>query len=204
MTAKPNAPACERNKRPILEVIRIEFRDCRNVLEIGSGTGQHAVYFANAMPWLNWQTSDLAGNHKGIAAWIADARLPNVRDPLLLDVQRSGGFSGEYDGVFSANTAHIMSMPGVHCMFSVAGRLLPHAGRFCLYGPFNRDGRPTSETNRLFDQSLRSQDSSMGIRDLEVLAESAARSAMRLERLYAMPANNALAVWRKRESAEVR
>lgn len=204
MTVKPNAPACERNKRPILEVIRVDFRDCSNILEIGSGTGQHAVYFAQAMPWLVWQTSDLAENHAGIGTWIADASLPNVRDPLLLDVQNSTGFAGKYDGVFSANTAHIMSMPEVHCMFDLAGRLLPRGGRFCLYGPFNRDGDYTSESNRRFDQSLRDQDASMGIRDLGMLDESAARSDMRRERLYAMPANNALAVWRKRESAKGR
>lgn len=197
MTAKPNSPASERNKRPILDVLNVEFRVCRSVLEIGSGTGQHAVFFAEAMPWLTWQTSDVAENHPGIRAWIADARLENVRDPMPVDVLRPDGVDGEYDGVFSANTAHIMSMSAVRGMFDLAGRVLSDGGLFCLYGPFNRDGEFTSESNRRFDQSLRSQDPEMGIRDLEDLDEFAARSMMRRYRLYAMPANNLLAVWRK-------
>jgi len=197
MTDKPNAPASGRNRQPILEVLEIELRDCGSVLEIGSGTGQHAVYFAEAMPWLTWQTSDLAENHPGIRSWIADAGLPNVRDPILLDVQQAQGVNGAYDGLFSANTAHIMSMPAVRCMFDVAGRLLSADGVFCLYGPFNQDGKFSSDSNKDFDRSLRSQDPVMGIRILEELDEFAAGSMMQRERLYAMPANNLLAVWRK-------
>jgi SAM-dependent methyltransferase len=153
MTGKPNAPASGRNRQPILDVLEIELRDCGSVLEIGSGTGQHAVFFAEAMPWLTWQTSDLAENHPGIRSWIADARLPNVRDPILLDVAEA-----------KANTAHIMSMPAVRCMFDVAGRLLSEDGVFCLYGPFNEDGEFSSDSNKNFDRSLRSQDPVMGIR----------------------------------------
>lgn len=197
MTDKPNAPASGRNRQPILDVLEIELRDCGSVLEIGSGTGQHAVFFAEAMPWLTWQTSDLAENHPGIRSWIADARLPNVRDPMLLDVEQAKGVIGEFDGVFSANTAHIMSMPAVRCMFDVAGRVLSDSGVFCLYGPFNQDGEFSSDSNKDFDRSLRSQDSVMGIRNLEDLDDFADGSMMQRERLYAMPANNLLAVWRK-------
>jgi len=197
MTVKPHAPASGRNRQAILEVIKIEFGDCASVLEIGSGTGQHAVYFAAAMPWMTWQTSDLAENHQGIRSWIADSSLPNVRDPILLDVQQAVGVDAGYDGVFSANTAHIMSIGAVMCMFDVIGHLLSAGGVFCLYGPFNQDGAFTSESNERFDQSLRSQDPAMGIRDLEELDSFAGKSAMRRERLYAMPANNFLAVWRK-------
>jgi len=197
MTGKPNAPASGRNRQPILDVLEIELRDCGSVLEIGSGTGQHAVFFAEAMPWLTWQTSDLAENHPGIRSWITDARLPNVRDPILLDVQQAKGVNGEYDGVFSANTAHIMSMPAVRCMFDVARRLLSDDGVFCLYGPFNEDGEFSSDSNKNFDRSLRSQDPVMGIRNLEDLDDFADESMMHRERLYAMPANNLFAIWRK-------
>ena len=197
MTGEPNAPAAGRNRQPILDVLEIELRKCGSVLEIGSGTGQHAVFFAEAMPWLTWQTSDLAENHPGIRSWTADARLPNLRDPILLDVLQTKGVNGEYDGVFSANTAHIMSMPAVRCMFDVAGRLLSDDGVFCLYGPFNQDGMFSSDSNRDFDRSLRSQDPVMGIRNLEDLDDFAAGSMMQRERLYAMPANNLLAVWGK-------
>lgn len=194
---KPHAPASGRNRQAILEVISIVFGDCSSVLEIGSGTGQHAVFFAGAMPWLNWQPSDLAGNHQGIQSWIADSGLENVRDPLSLDVEQADGVDGEYGGVFSANTAHIMSVAAVRCMFDVVGRLLAPAGAYCLYGPFNLDGEFTSQSNERFDQSLRSQDPAMGIRDLEELDGFAGKAAMRREKLYAMPANNLLAVWRK-------
>jgi cyclopropane fatty-acyl-phospholipid synthase-like methyltransferase len=197
MIGKPNAPATERNSKPILAVIETEFRDCRSILEIGSGTGQHAVFFAQAMPWLAWQTSDLAENHPAVRSWIADAQLSNVLDPMLLDVEKADDVVGEYDGVFSANTAHIMSFQAVRCMFGVVGRLLSHGGVFCLYGPFNQDGDFSSESNRQFDSSLRSQDPDMGIRDLEELDNLAVGNSMRRERLYAMPANNLLVVWRK-------
>lgn len=202
MTVKPNAPASGRNRQPILDVINIEFGDCGSILEIGSGTGQHAVFFAAAMPWLTWQTSDLAENHHGIRSWVADARLPNIKDPIVLDVQQPGGVNGAFDGIFSANTAHIMSLPAVRCMFNIVGRLLSNVGVFCLYGPFNQDGEFSSDSNKRFDASLRSQDPAMGIRNLEDLDEFAGSSMMQRERLYAMPANNMLAVWRKHRSQE--
>jgi cyclopropane fatty-acyl-phospholipid synthase-like methyltransferase len=199
MTAKPSAPAAVRNRQPILEVIANEFRDCKSVLEIGSGTGQHAVFFAESMPWLNWQTSDLAENHAGIRSWIAGAGLANVRDPILLDVERADEFEARFDGVFSSNTAHIMSLNGVRCMFDVIGRLLPDGGAFCLYGPFNQNGEFSSDSNRRFDASLRRQNPAMGVRNLEELDEFAKKQSMHRDRLYAMPANNQIAVWRKSE-----
>lgn len=197
MTAKPRAPAATRNSRPILEVIRHEFRVSKSVFEIGSGTGQHAVFFAAAMPWLAWQTSDLSENHRGIRSRISDSGLGNVREPILLDVERPDGVDGEYDGVFSANTAHIMGIQAVRCMFDVVGRLLVPDGVFCLYGPFSLDGQFTSQSNERFDRSLRNQDPAMGIRNLEELDGFAGSSAMRRERLYAMPANNLVVVWRR-------
>ncbi len=181
MTVKPHAPASERNRQAILEIISIEFGDCRSVLEIGSGTGQHAVFFARAMPWLTWRSSDLAENLAGIRLWIADSGLQNVRDPILLDVEQADGVDAEHDGVFSANTAHIMSIQAVRCMFDVVGRLLSYDGAFCLYGPFNLDGHFTSQSNERFDRSLRAQDSAMGIRDLEELDSFAASASMNRE-----------------------
>ncbi len=197
MTVKPHAPASERNRQAILEIIGIEFGECRSVLEIGSGTGQHAVFFAHAMPWLTWQSSDLVGNHAGIRSWIADSGLQNVRDPILLDVEQADSVDAGHDGVFSANTAHIMSIQAVRCMFDVVGRVLSSGGAFCLYGPFNLGGQFTSQSNERFDRSLGGQDSAMGIRDLEELDGFAATAAMIRERLYAMPANNFVVVWRK-------
>jgi cyclopropane fatty-acyl-phospholipid synthase-like methyltransferase len=199
MSAKPFAPAAERNRQPILDVIKTEFRDCSSILEIGSGTGQHAVFFAEAMPWLTWQTSDLAENHDGIRSWIADSRLTNVLEPILLNVETAQDFEGEYDGVFSANTAHIMSMKGVACMYALVARVLVAGGVFCLYGPFNQDGKFSTESNRRFDESLRKQDPAMGIRDLADLDDFAATCMMQRDWLYAMPANNLLAVWHKQD-----
>ncbi len=197
MTVKPHAPAAERNGQAILEIISIEFGACRSVLEVGSGTGQHAVFFARAMPWLTWQSSDVAENHPAIRSWIVDSGLENVTNPILLDVEQADGVDAEYDGVFSANTAHIMSIQAVQCMFDVVGRVLSSNGAFCLYGPFKMDGQFTSQSNEQFDRSLRGQNSAMGIRDLDELDGFAAIAAMNRERLYAMPANNFVAVWRK-------
>lgn len=193
---KPYAEACERNKRPILEVLIHEFADARRVLEIGSGTGQHAAFFGPALPRLIWQTSDLAVNHAGIRAWLAEAAAPNVREPLLLDVLGPWP-DWPFDAVFSANTAHIMSWPQVQAMFAGVARVLAPSGRFCLYGPFNRRGEFTSESNREFDRALRAQDPAMGLRDDRELCALARGCGLTLESDHDMPANNRLLVWRK-------
>jgi cyclopropane fatty-acyl-phospholipid synthase-like methyltransferase len=198
MTAeKPNAPATERNRDVILQVLQDEFRESRSVLEIGSGTGQHAVFFARALPHLIWQSSDREINHAGIQSWIDDAGLENVRMPLLLDVEVSERPDDTFEAVFSANTAHIMGFPAVECMFSIVGACLIEGGVFCLYGPFNQNGAFTSPSNEKFDASLKAQDVSMGIRNLEDLDALAEVNGMTRVRLYAMPANNNLVVWQK-------
>ena len=194
---KPNAPSALRNQNAILEVISDEFQDCKAVLEIGSGTGQHAIFFASQMSWLNWQTSDLVANHHGINAWLEDADLDNVMAPLVLDVEEPLQTDDKFDAVFSANTAHIMSIVAVESMFSTAGRCLIGGGRFCLYGPFNQNGKFTSDSNREFDANLRSQDPAMGIRDLEILDGFAETSGLHRTSLYAMPANNMISIWSK-------
>lgn len=196
------APATERNRDAILDVLRQEFAQVAKVLEIGSGTGQHAVYFGDRMPWLEWQTSDRSDNRAGINAWIAESSVRNVRPPLELDVEQVTQLADIYDAVFSANTAHIMSFDAVICMFAIVGRSLRESGVFCLYGPFNLEGNFTSQSNEAFDRSLRSQDPGMGIRDLESLQALGMENGLRMLRRYAMPANNMLLVWTKEQSTE--
>lgn len=194
---KPSAPATERNRSAILDVLREEFQDVATVLEIGSGTGQHAVFFAEALPHLTWQTSDRAANHDGIRAWIEDARIDNVKSPLDIDVLQVRRIGNRYDAVFSANTAHIMSYPAVREMFRLVGGALEPGGLFCLYGPFNLSGEFTSDSNRAFDASLKAQDECMGIRDLDDLLVLGKASGLQEVKRFAMPANNMLVVWRK-------
>lgn len=197
MTDKPDAPATDRNRESILEVLRIEFENSQSVLEIGSGTGQHAVFFGRELPSLRWQTSDRRENHDGINAWIAASSLKNVGRPFDLDVEQVRDVPGEYDAVFSANTAHIMNIEAVKCMFKIVGNSLPPTGRFCLYGPFRLDGDFTSDSNRQFDESLKARDPRMGIRDLEALHALATDNGLNHARSYGMPANNMLIVWAK-------
>jgi cyclopropane fatty-acyl-phospholipid synthase-like methyltransferase len=197
MPLPPDSPASERNKRPILEVLRTEFRNARDVLEIGTGTGQHAVFFAEELPHLTWQTSDLPENHGAIRARLARGVPARVKPPLVLDVEVAAPPAMPFDTVFSANTAHIMSIRAVHRMFALVGRILPDGGTFCLYGPFNFDGEFSSESNARFDASLRQRKASMGIRDISDLDLFGSDSGLFRMRLYAMPAMNHIAVWQK-------
>ena len=194
---KPFAPACERNKGPILEVLRRVFGDAGDVIEIGSGTGQHAVWFAAGLPHLVWRTSDLQENHAGINAWIDESGLDNVGRPLALDVARRPWPLTNAEGAFSANTAHIMHWPEVEAMFRGLAEVLSPDARFVLYGPFARNGRHTGASNAAFDRSLRGQDPGMGVRDVRNLERLAASGAMALEEIVPMPANNHILVWRK-------
>ena len=196
---KPYASASARNAAPILGVLVHELRDKSALFEIGSGTGQHAVTFAAALPGLTWQTSDLEQSHVGIRAWIEESGLDNVLPPVHFDVLTAGAVSGEYDAVFSANTAHIMSYAAVQRMFELAGTMLRSGGVFCLYGPFSRGGQFSTASNEAFDASLRARNSSMGIRDLDDLEGLAGRNGMQLAKTYAMPANNLLLIWSREE-----
>lgn len=195
--SKPYSEACERNRGPILDVLRVHLAQARSVLEIGSGTGQHAVHFAAALPHLTWQTSDLAANHPGIHAWVAEAGLPNLLPPLTLDVG-AGTWSCDtrYDAVFSANTCHIMSWEEVRAMFAGVAGVLAAGGRLCIYGPFNYGGAFTSDSNAAFDAMLRAQAPHMGLRDFEAMDALALQHGLTLERDHPMPANNRLLVWR--------
>ena len=198
MPLKPFSQACENNAGPILDALRPLLADCREVLEIGSGTGQHAVRLGAALAPLVWHTSDLPENHAGIRAWLEEAALDNVRAPVALDVDLPEQWPGRgFDAVFSANTAHIMGWSSVCAMLAGAARLLAPGSPFLLYGPFRRGGRHVSESNRRFDAMLRAQDPAMGVRDLDDLETAAGRSGLRLADLLALPANNQLLVWRR-------
>lgn len=196
--SKMYSAACERNREPILAVLRDVLANARDVLEIGSGTGQHAVYFGAHLPHLVWQTSDLPENHASILAWLDEERPPNVLRPLHLDVGSNAWPTGPFDAVFSANTCHIMAWSHVEAMFAGAGRVLKQGGLLCIYGPFNYNGNFTSESNAVFNMSLKAQGGHMGIRDFEAVDRLAGEQGMVLEADHAMPANNRLLVWRRK------
>ena len=193
---KPHAPACERNRDAILQVLRTHFAARHQVLEIGSGTGQHAVYFAGELPQLTWQTSDLATQLPGIRLWVEEAALPNLRQPILLDVNGTWP-ADRYDAAFSANTLHIMSPQEVARFFGGLGRVLTEDGVLAVYGPFNYGGRFTSDSNAAFDGSLRAQSASMGIRDFEAIDALARAIGLQLIEDCPLPANNRTLVWRR-------
>ncbi|NVJ59037.1 MAG: DUF938 domain-containing protein [Gammaproteobacteria bacterium] len=199
---KPFSQACENNKQPILSAIDHYFSNSQEVLEVGSGTGQHAVYFAEQMPDLIWQTSDQLQYHEGITQWLQEANLPNALLPIELDVTRQWP-NKIYQGIFSANTTHIMSWPMVEAFFNGVGEHLEVNGHFCLYGPFNFCGEFTSDSNRQFDASLKSQDEAMGIRDYVDLEELARQSQLVFVEKREMPANNHLLVWQKSINSKI-
>jgi len=194
---KPYSEACERNQAPILAVLKGSLQGARSVLEIGSGTGQHAVYFGAALPHLTWQTSDLPANHAGIRMWLEDCGLQNVLPPLVLDAGADRWPVDGVDAVFTANTLHIMSWPEVESLFAGIGRILHAGGRLCIYGPFNYDGAPTSESNARFDAMLRTRDPESGIRDFEEVRRLGSRNGLELQTDHPMPANNRLLVFAK-------
>jgi Cyclopropane fatty acid synthase and related methyltransferases len=194
---KPTAESCLQNRAPILAVLREVLAERRRLLEIGSGTGQHAVYFAPELPHLTWQTSDLIENHPAILAWLADAGAANILPPLPLDVRHGPWPEATVDAVFSANTAHIMGWPAVEAMFAGVGRILEPGGVFALYGPFNYGGQYTAASNSRFDAWLRQRDPASGVRDFEALDELARKAGLGLWRDYAMPADNRTLIWLK-------
>lgn len=188
---KPFSQACENNKQPILSVISQVFSPHDHVLEVGSGTGQHATFFAAQLPHLRWQSSDQADYLPGIQAWIDDAQLGNLEKPLELDVTKAWPVA-EVSAVFSANTVHIMHWYQVEAFFKGLKTHLRSGGDFCLYGPFNYQGRYTSESNERFDQWLKQRDPGMGIRDIDDINTLANAAGLALCDDHTMPANNRL------------
>lgn len=197
MSQLPCSPACERNRQPILEALGPLLADRRRVVEIGSGTGQHAAWFAPRLPQLTWVATDLRANHPGIAAWLAASGADNLAGPLELDVTAEWPDLGPVDAAFSANTAHIMPEQAVAAMFAGLGERLPPGAPFCLYGPFMEQGRHTSTSNAAFDQDLRARGGGMGVRDLGWLLQVAAVAGFELENVLPLPANNRILVWRR-------
>lgn len=194
---KPFSEACEENKQPILDVLKRLFADVERVLEVGSGTGQHAACFSASLPHLFWQTSDLVENHPGICAWLEEAGLSNAGAPIGLDVSQAWP-EQIYDAVFSANTTHIMSWPEVEELFRGIGKVLQEGGCFALYGPFNFHGLYTSASNQNFDQWLKQRDVKSGIRNFEDLNRLAGLHDLIFQEDIAMPMNNRILVWQKR------
>lgn len=169
----------------------------RHVLEIGSGTGQHAVAFAGAMPHLIWYTSDRLENHVGIDMWLTESGLGNVRSPITLDVLKDEWPDLNVDAIFSANTIHIMHWEEVEAMFQGLGRLLEDRSDILVYGPFNYNGQYTSDSNAHFDVWLKDRDPKSGIKHFEEINQLASQAGFILVNDYAMPANNRILHWRK-------
>jgi SAM-dependent methyltransferase len=188
----PFSQACENNKAPILAVLQQAFANCSKVLEVGSGTGQHAVHFATAMPHLRWQASDQAIYLPGLTERLRRAAVPNLPLPLQLDISADALPEQQFDAVFSANTLHIMPWPVVEQFFSRLTGLTTQQATLCIYGPFNYNGRFTSESNKAFDQSLKSRDQAMGIRDIAAVVALANAAGFTLQHDHSMPANNRL------------
>ncbi len=197
MTVKPHSASCERNRDPILDVLRTQFSDRRHVLEIGSGSGQHAVHFAAALPQLIWQTSDRAQHLPGIGAWLQDAALPNTPPTLTLDVASGPWPATRFDAIYSANTLHIMAWAEVQELFARLPTITTSDAKLAVYGPFNTAGHYTSDSNAAFDRSLRATAAHMGIRDVEAVDALARRAGFTLLAGIAMPANNLCRVWQR-------
>lgn len=200
---KPFSQACQNNRDPILHHLKRLFEPVMAVLEIGSGTGQHAVHFAKALPHLQWYTSDLQEHHEGIGLWLAEYQLPNLHPPLALDVTEAWPTVPAVDAVFTANTAHIMAWAAVEALFDGVGQILPEGGLLVVYGPVNYGGSYTSDSNERFDVWLKAQDPARGIRDFEKLQRLAQQAGLHIREDNDMPANNRLLVWEKVASAPV-
>ena len=195
-----HSDACERNKEPILEVLREAFAACTHVLEIGSGTGQHAVHFALAMPGLVWQPSELPDGMPALRKRIFNEGPSNLRAPVVIDVTGTPWDVRAVDGIFTANTLHIMHWPQVEALFAGLPAAAKPGAVLAIYGPFRYGGRHTSASNESFDELLRARDPGSGIRDFEAVDALARGAGFALARDYPMPANNRTLVW-KREDA---
>ncbi len=194
---KPYSQSCENNQSPILEILRGVFTQPLTVWEIGSGTGQHACYFGRHLPHLTWQPSDREENLPGIAMWLQDAGLDNVKPPLILDVNDKNWPCEKIQALFTANTLHIMSLREVETLFDNLEVYLAPLAVVCIYGPFNYQGEFTSESNAQFDQWLKRNNPESGIRDFEKIDRLATVAGLKLTADHSMPANNRLLVFER-------
>ncbi len=194
---KPFAPSCERNRDAILDILKKYIsEDHKILLEVGSGTGQHAYYFAPEFPKTSWQTSDCENNHNAIKEWIADGA-DNILSPLPYEIGKDSFPEVEADIIFTANTFHIMSWKLVKTFIKQLGQNLKPGGKFIVYGPFNKVNKFTSESNEAFDKSLREKDPKSGIRSLEDVSNSMLKNGIFLKEEIDMPANNKILIFEK-------
>lgn len=194
---KPFSQACENNKAAIADALDAYLRGVAEVLEIGSGTGQHAVYFAERFPALIWQTSDVLANHAGIESWIHDANLKNIRTPLALDIKQESWRTENYSAIFLSNVVHIIEPHLVDKLFHHLNSCLAPDGLLFMYGPYNYGGRFTSEGNQRLDDWLKTLHPDYGIRDFEKIDQLARNTGLMLLEDATMPANNRLLIWRR-------
>jgi len=190
--------ACERNKDPILGILKVALHDCHTVLEIGSGTAQHAVYFGDKLLHLEWQPSDVRDNIGIIQENLRKYCPANVKTPVELDVRNHPWPVDKTDTIYSANTLHIMSWDQVKDFFRGSGDTLDMNGTLCIYGPFRYNKAYTSNSNADFDTYLKMRDPQSGIRDFEAVNELALQQGLELIQDHAMPANNQLIIWKRK------
>jgi len=193
-----SAPSTVRNRAVILDVLQDQLPTDAEVLEIGSGTGEHAVHFAKVLTGVTWHTSDLVEHHSTINRWITERPADNVMAPVELDVRDSSHWQRAVDVVYTANTAHIMGADAVIDMLALAGRILVPAGLLIVYGPFRVGNKFTTASNERFDSGLRASNPEMGIRDLEWMDGLAEGNGLDRTVWMAMPSNNFIVVWAKR------
>jgi cyclopropane fatty-acyl-phospholipid synthase-like methyltransferase len=190
---KPYSPACDRNKEPILAVLqKVLTPQNKHLLEIGSGTGQHAVYFAPHFPQVQWTTSEVASQHQGIRMWLEESGATNLRGPIEMEIGKSQIPIGEFDTVFSANVLHIISWEKGQMLFSMLGKSLGKNSQVLFYGPFNYGGNFTSQSNAEFDQWLKARDPESGIRSFEQVCRLMKIQGFELQNDFEMPSNNRL------------
>ena len=194
---KPFSQSCENNKQAILQIIQPVFQATKTVWEIGSGTGQHACYFAQNLPQLSWQTTDREENRAGLNSWIQEAGLNNLPKSLKLNVTDDAWPCQQIEALFTANTLHIMHWHEVESLFTGLAKYLTEKAAVCIYGPFNYKGQYTSPSNKQFDQWLRARDPESGIRDFEAIETLAKAAGVTLTNDHTMPANNRLLVFHK-------
>ena len=195
---KYHAESTIRNRTPILEILKKEIEGSKKLLEIGSGTGQHAVYFSKKLPQILWQTSDRSINHESINYWIKRYNLKNLLPPLDIEIGvNEKNINDVFDCVFSSNTSHIMSLENVKRLFALVGKVLNKNGKFFLYGPFKINLEFTTKSNEDFHEKLKAENKLMGLRDIEELDNFATENNMQNHAFYEMPANNYLSIWKK-------